>query len=52
MANNLTHVCEQGKSLPLPTVSYGYSIFTGGARLDFSKLMKEADEQMYRLKKL
>ncbi len=36
---------------PLPTVSYGYSVFQGG-RLNLAELLKEADERMYRYKRL
>jgi len=35
----------------LPTISYGYSIFKGGEKLDFQKAFKEADDQMYHFKK-
>ena len=35
----------------LPTVSYGYSIYQGGENLDFSRILKEADDQMYHYKK-
>lgn len=36
---------------PLPTVSYGFSVFPGGKVLDFSRVLKEADAQMYHCKK-
>lgn len=35
----------------LPTVSYGYSIFNGEETLDFHKILRDADEQMYHFKK-
>jgi diguanylate cyclase (GGDEF)-like protein len=50
MTKNLTEMREKGKSLP--TISYGYSIFRGGEKLDFDKTFKEADEQMYYFKKI
>lgn len=50
MANNLAEMREKGN--PLPTVSYGYSIFRGGEKLDFHKTFKEADDQMYHYKKI
>ncbi|HHV64363.1 MAG TPA: GGDEF domain-containing protein [Peptococcaceae bacterium] len=50
MINNLEKEREKGN--PLPTVSYGYSIFRGGEKLDFSKIIKEADDQMYYYKKI
>lgn len=49
MANNLAVMCEQEH--PLPTVSYGYSIYRGGGKPDFQKSFKEADNQMYHSKK-
>jgi diguanylate cyclase (GGDEF)-like protein len=49
MTNYLTEMREKGN--PLPTVSYGYSIFRGGEKLDFQKTLKEADDQMYHYKK-
>ncbi len=36
----------------MPTVAYGYSIFSQGEKLNFEKIMKEADEQMYHYKHL
>lgn len=36
----------------LPTIAYGYSVFQGGKKPDFEKIHKEADDQMYRYKKL
>jgi len=33
-------------------VSYGYSIFRGGENLDFRKIFKEADDQMYHYKRI
>lgn len=41
----------RGSDVILPTVSYGYSIFPGGDHLDFNKILKEADDQMYHYKK-
>lgn len=49
MTNNLVEMREKGN--PLPTVSYGYSIFRGGEKLDFHNNLKEADDQMYHFKK-
>ena len=49
MTDNLAEMREKGT--PLPTVSYGYSIFKGGEKLDFHKAFKEADDQMYNFKK-
>ncbi len=42
---------EHENDICLPTVAYGYSISREGG-LDFQKILKEADEQMYRSKKL
>ena len=42
---------EREKDGRLPTIAYGYSIFQEG-NLDFSKILKEADERMYYFKKL
>lgn len=50
MTNNLTVMRE--KDYPLPTVSYGYSIFRGGEKPDFNKILKDADDQMYNFKKI
>lgn len=50
MTSNLTKMREGG--ILLPTVSYGYSIFPGGEKLDFNKVLKEADDQMYHYKKI
>lgn len=50
MTAHLTKIREEG--YPLPTISYGYSIFRGGERLDFNKILKEADDQMYHYKKI
>lgn len=36
----------------IPTIAYGYSVFQGGKKPDFEKIHKEADDQMYRYKKL
>ena len=38
---------ERQKDRCLPTVAYGYSIFKGDKTLDFQKILKEADDQMY-----
>ncbi|WP_242694229.1 GGDEF domain-containing protein [Proteiniclasticum aestuarii] len=46
----LNDVRENG--MALPTVSYGYSIFQGGEDLNVYKALKEADEEMYRYKKV
>lgn len=35
----------------LPTVSYGYSVVGWGEQLDFHRVFKEADDQMYRSKR-
>lgn len=50
MTDNLSKMREEGTLLP--TVSYGYSIFRGGEKLDFNKILKEADGQMYQYKKI
>lgn len=50
MTNNIAEMREKGN--PLPTISYGYSIFRGGEKLDFHKNLKEADDQMYYFKKI
>lgn len=50
MTNNLTK--ERQNDTCLPTVAYGYSIFCEGKTLDFSKILKEADDQMYYYKHL
>ncbi len=50
MTNNLAKMREKGN--PLPTVSYGYSIFRGGEKHDFYKILKEADDQMYHFKEV
>jgi len=49
MTKALAKMREKGNLLP--TVSYGYSIFNGEETLDFHKILKEADEQMYHFKK-
>lgn len=36
----------------LPTIAYGYSVFQGGKKPDFQKVLKEADAKMYHCKKL
>jgi diguanylate cyclase (GGDEF)-like protein len=50
MTSALQELREQG--VLLPTVSYGYSVFRGGEKPDFYKKLKEADEQMYRFKRV
>lgn len=50
MTKDLAEMRGEGK--PLPTISYGYSIFNEGEIFDFHKILKEADAQMYRYKKL
>ncbi|NLG52551.1 MAG: GGDEF domain-containing protein [Clostridiales bacterium] len=49
MKNSLKKERERGNALP--TVSYGYSIFRGGKKPDFNKILKEADARMYQFKK-
>jgi len=49
MISNLNEMREQGN--PLPTISYGYSIYKGKEKLDFQRILKEADDQMYQYKK-
>ena len=49
MTKALAKMREKGNLLP--TVSYGYSIFNGEETLDFHKILKEADAQMYHFKK-
>jgi diguanylate cyclase (GGDEF)-like protein len=48
MTNNLTKTRQNDSYLP--TVSYGYSLFKGDKPLDFQKIFKEADDQMYNYK--
>lgn len=50
---SMTNVLEEERenNSDLPTIAYGYSIFRGGS-LNFQKILKEADEQMYCFKKL
>jgi diguanylate cyclase (GGDEF)-like protein len=43
---------ERQKNRCLPTVAYGYSIFQEDKTLDFKKMFKEADDQMYDYKQL
>lgn len=50
MKNALIKMREEGDIIP--TVSYGYSISPAGEELDFYKMIKEADDQMYRFKML
>ncbi|MGI5892664.1 MAG: GGDEF domain-containing protein [Bacillota bacterium] len=50
MTNNLEAMRE--KDYPLPTISYGYSIFRGWEKPDFHKILKDADDQMYHFKKI
>lgn len=49
MINSISELRNQGDQLP--TVSYGYSIFEGGTTLSFEKILREADDQMYRYKR-
>jgi len=49
MTNNLEDMRRKGNAIP--TVSYGYSILREGDKLDFFKTLREADAQMYHLKK-
>ena len=49
MESNLSEIREHEN--PLPTVSYGYSVFRRGENLDFNKILKDADDQMYHFKK-
>lgn len=50
MTSNIIKAREKGSHLP--TVSYGYSIFIGEEKLDFNKIFREADSQMYYYKRL
>ena len=50
MTNLMAKIRENGKMIP--TISYGYSIFTGEETLDINKVIKEADDQMYHFKRL
>lgn len=50
LTTNLVEMREKGTLLP--TVSYGYSIFNGEEKLNFLKIFKEADDQMYHYKKI
>ena len=43
---------ERENDRRLPTIAYGYSIFQGRKTLDFQKILKEADDQMYYFKKM
>ena len=43
---------EHEKDSRLPSIAYGYSIFRGGNTPDLTALLKEADDQMYSVKKL
>lgn len=45
MRNSLAKERQNDKFLP--TVAYGYSIFQGGEILNFKKILKAADDQMY-----
>lgn len=45
-----TEILDEGNILP--TVSYGYSIFSGRETFDFNRMFKEADKQMYHFKKV
>jgi len=50
MIKNFDEIRKQG--IPLPTISYGYSIYRGKTNPYFEKIFKEADDQMYRFKKI
>lgn len=50
MTNLLAKIRENGSVIP--TVSYGFSIYKGGEMLDFHKIIKEADAEMYHFKKV
>lgn len=50
MTNELAK--KRQKDSCLPTVAYGYSIFQADTTLDFQKVLKEADAQMYYYKRL
>lgn len=50
ITNNLEK--ERKNDSRLPTISYGYSIFKGGYKIDFQEVLKEADNQMYYFKKI
>lgn len=50
MITNLEN--ERRNDCRLPTVAYGYSIYKGGIGVDYQQVFKEADEQMYRFKKI
>ncbi len=50
MTKKLSEMRE--KDNHLPTISYGYSIFREGEKLDFHKILKEADDLMYHFKKI
>lgn len=50
MTDSLAKLRQQ--NTPLPTISYGYSIFKGDEELDFKKIFKEADQQMYYFKNI
>lgn len=49
MTKNLSKMSDNGN--PLPTVSYGFSIFRKGENHDFQKTFKEADERTFDFKK-
>lgn len=50
MTDSLSIIREE--NTPLPTVSYGFSIFKGDKDLDFQKIFNEADQQMYHFKNI
>lgn len=50
MTRTLGEIKENGH--PLPTVSYGYCVYHGGRKLDFHEILREADEAMYRFKRI
>lgn len=51
MTANVAAATVGNRCCPLPTVSYGYSVFSGREKPDFTALLKEADGQMYQHKK-
>lgn len=50
MTDNLSK--ERVNDTCLPTVAYGYRIFTGDGPFDFLEIMRDADTQMYYYKKI
>jgi len=43
---------ERKRDPRMPTISYGYGVFDGGAGTAFQEVLKQADEHMYRFKKM